>query len=44
MHVDTDEANAFQSDRDPYGVIVKLFDENYNTDMWIEEVLSGIVR
>ena len=44
MHVDTDEANAFQSDHDPYGVIVKLFDENYNTDMWIEEVLSGIVR
>ncbi|MBQ1491900.1 MAG: phosphate propanoyltransferase [Blautia sp.] len=44
MHVDTDEANAFKSDADPFGVIVKLFDENYNTDMWIEEVLSGIVR
>ncbi|MBR2764851.1 MAG: phosphate propanoyltransferase [Blautia sp.] len=44
MHVDTDEANAFSSDKDPYGVIVQLFDENYNTDMWIEEVLSGIQR
>ena len=44
MHVDTDEANAFSSDADPFGVIVKLFDENYNTDMWIEEVLSGISR
>ena len=44
MHVDTDEANAFSSDVDPFGVIVKLFDENYNTDMWIEEVLSGISR
>ena len=28
MHVDTDEANAFSSDRDPYGVIVKFFDHN----------------
>ena len=44
MHVDTDEANAFSSDAEPYGVIVKLFDDNYNTDMWIEEVLSGIHR
>lgn len=44
MHVDTDEANAFSSDAEPYGVIVKLFDDNYNTDMWIEEVLSGIQR
>lgn len=44
MHVDTDEANAFSSDTDPYGVIVRLFDENYNTDKWIEEVLSGIQR
>ena len=44
MHVDTDEANAFSSDADPFGVIVKLFDENYNTDMWIEEVLTGIQR
>ena len=44
MHVDTDEANAFSSDRDPYGVIVKFFDDNYNTDKWIEDVLSGINR
>ena len=44
MHVDTDEANAFSSDADPYGVIVRLFDENYNTEKWIEEVLSGIRR
>ena len=44
MHVDTDEANAFSSDADPFGVIVKLFDENYNTDLWIEELLSGISR
>ena len=44
MHVDTDEANAFSSDAEPYGVIVKLFDDNYNTDKWIEEVLSGIQR
>lgn len=44
MHVDTDEANAFSSDAEPYGVIIKLFDDNYNTDMWIEELLSGIHR
>lgn len=44
MHVDTDEANAFSSDAEPYGVIVKLFDDNYDTDKWIEEVLSGIHR
>lgn len=44
MHVDTDEANAFSSDAEPYGVIVKLFDDHYNTDKWIEEVLSGIHR
>ncbi len=44
MHVDTDEANAFSSDAEPYGVIVKLFDDNYDTDKWIEEVLSGIQR
>ena len=44
MHVDTDEANAFSSDAEPYGVIVRLFDDNYNTDKWIEEVLSGIHR
>lgn len=44
MHVDTDEANAFSSDAEPYGVIVKFFDSNYNTDKWIEDVLSGINR
>ena len=44
MHVDTDEANAFSSDAEPYGVIVKLFDDNYSTDKWIDEVLSGIHR
>ena len=44
MHVDTDEANAFSSDAEPYGVIIRLFDNNYNTDKWIEDVLSGIHR
>ena len=44
MHVDTDEANAFSNEREPYGVIVKFFDDNYNTDKWIEDVLSGINR
>ena len=44
MHVDTDEANAFSSDAEPYGVIIRLFDDNYSTDKWIEEVLSGIHR
>lgn len=44
MHVDTDEANAFSSDAEPYGVIVRLFDDNYSTDKWIDEVLSGIHR
>lgn len=44
MHVDTDEANAFSSDAEPYGVIIKLFGDGYNTNMWIEEILSGIHR
>ena len=44
MHVDTDEANAFSSDAEPYGVIIRLFDDNYSTDKWIEESLSGIHR
>ena len=44
MHVDTDEANAFSSDAEPYGVIIRLFDSNFNTDKWIEDVLSGINR
>lgn len=44
MHVDTDEANAFSSDGEPYGVIIQLFDESYNIHMWMDELLSGIVR
>ena len=45
MHVDTDEANAFAGDADPYGVIVKIFDtESYSVDKWMEEVLRGINR
>jgi propanediol utilization protein len=45
MHVDTDEANAFASDAEPYGVIVKIFDtESYSVDKWMEEVLRGINR
>ena len=44
MHIDTDEANAFSNEKEPYGVIVKFFDDNYNTDKWIEDVLSGINR
>ncbi|MDO5335830.1 MAG: phosphate propanoyltransferase [Eubacteriales bacterium] len=44
MHVDTDEANAFSSDAEPYGVIIKLFGDGYNTHKWIDEVLSGIHR
>ena len=42
--LDTDEANAFNSDTEPYGVIVKFFDSNFNTDKWIEDELSGIRR
>lgn len=44
MHVDTDEANAFSGDGEPYGVIIKLFDDSYNIHMWMDELLSGIVR
>ncbi|MBQ1311797.1 MAG: phosphate propanoyltransferase [Blautia sp.] len=44
MHVDTDEANAFSSDAEPYGVIIKLFGSAYDTHKWIEEELSGIHR
>ena len=39
-----DVANAFNSDTEPYGVIVKFFDSNFNTDKWIEDELSGIRR
>lgn len=42
MHVDTDEANASYNDTDPSGVIVRLFkDENYDTDQWMEDIISG---
>jgi putative phosphotransacetylase len=45
MHVDTDEANAFSGDDNPYGVIVKLFDDdNYDLLMWMDELESGIFR
>lgn len=45
MHVDTDEANAFACQDEPYGVIVKFFDcDSYSVDMWMEEVLRGIHR
>lgn len=45
MHVDTDEANAVANETNPYGVIVKLFDNNtYTVDMWLEELLMGISR
>lgn len=45
MHVDTDEANAFSGDENPYGVIVKLFeDKNYDLLMWMEELENGICR
>lgn len=45
MHVDTDEANAFASDEEPFGVILKLFDsKRYTLDKWVNEVLEGIQR
>ena len=45
MHVDTDEANAFACDDEPYGVIVKFFDsDSYTVDRWMDEVLRGIHR
>ena len=44
MHVDTDEANAFSSDAEPYGVIIRLYGDHYDTHKWIEEELSGIHR
>lgn len=44
MHVDTDEANAFSYDTEPYGVIIKLFDADYNLHKWMDELLSGIRR
>lgn len=45
MHVDTDEANAFACEDEPYGVIVKFFDsDSYTVDRWMDEVLRGIHR
>ena len=45
MHVDTDEANAFANEEEPYGVIIKLFDnDTYDVNEWINEILSGIQR
>lgn len=45
MHVDTDEANAFANDQEPYGVIIKLFDsDTYDVNEWMDEILSGIQR
>jgi propanediol utilization protein len=45
MHVDTDEANAFASENDPTGTILKLFGgRTYNLQKWAEELQSGIQR
>jgi len=45
MHVDTDEANAFSGDDNPYGMIVKLFDNrSYDMTMWMDELEQGIYR
>lgn len=45
MHVDTDEANAFASDTEPFGVLLKIFDsKRYSMDKWVNEVLEGIKR
>lgn len=45
MHVDTEEANAFANEKDPSGVILKLFDgHTYNLQSWAEELQLGINR
>lgn len=45
MHVDTDEANAFACEKEPYGVLLKLFDgSTYSLHNWAEEILNGIHR
>ena len=45
MHVDTDEANAFAGEKNPQGVILKLFEGNtYNLQAWADELLEGINR
>ncbi|MGN0335127.1 MAG: phosphate propanoyltransferase [Lachnospiraceae bacterium] len=45
MHVDTDEANAFAGNENPYGVVLKLFGgDAYDLGKWAEELLEGIDR
>ena len=45
MHVDTDEANAFASEAQPTGAILKLFDgQTYSLQQWADEIQSGINR
>lgn len=45
MHVDTDEGNAFASDKNPAGVILPLYDtRQYSLEKWKEELLAGISR
>ena len=45
MHVDTDEANAFASDANPTGAILKLFDgQTYSLQQWADELQMGINR
>ncbi len=45
MHVDTDEANAFASENNPTGTILKLFNgTTYSLQKWAEELQCGIRR
>lgn len=45
MHVDTDEGNAFDSDSNPTGVILPLYDtRQYSLEKWKEELIAGISR
>lgn len=45
MHVDTDEANAFAGEEQPYGVVLKLFGgDAYDLGKWADELLEGIER
>ena len=45
MHVDTDEGNAFDSAKNPTGVILPLYDtRQYSLVKWKEELLAGISR
>ena len=34
--VNKDQTVDFSNEKEPYGVIVKFFDDNYNTDKWID--------